>query len=213
MVGVASATGRSPLAERDLKQAGRRTRAGPPAIRYPPAMPKNAPKRRWFQFRLRTLLVLVVLVALGCSFLAPFRPDVSCSYQGSGTHMAVWGKKASHLRVAITNNGFLPVWYPTKATQSVSYTVALSRSFSDQADLGDGRCDYEEWDVLYPGGTVELQVETTVADMRESIKRQVADNEDSSQVDEAPLWLSVFLPLRDWRGCQSRCWNEPVRIE
>lgn len=180
------------------------------------AIMTNAPHtRRWLQFRLRTLLLLVVLIAVVCSVLAPFRPDVSFSYLGRDTHSNSVGNEESHLRVAITNDGFFPIWYPAKAGRSAGFVYQSSPPKLDLSMLDDVPYDmgYDEWLELRPGKTTELQVDDSTAFMKEILTEQSAGNDAQLKLLEEPLWFSVTLPVRDWRGRQAICWHEPFRIE
>lgn len=180
-------------------------------------MTKNSPKHlRWFQVRLRTLLLLVVLTSVACSFLlAPFRPNVSFSYLGRGTHINLSGSEENHLRVAITNKAFFPIWYPDKKELGADFEYRSSPSKPDLSKLDDVPYDlgYDDWCELRPGETFAFQVIDGVESVKEYLMEQSAGNEADLRVLEQPLWLSVTLPIRDWRGRQTICWHEPFRIE
>jgi hypothetical protein len=177
---------------------------------------ESPPKSRsWFQFRLRTLLLLAVLIAVVCSVLAPFRPNVSFSYLGRGTHIDLAGNEASHLRVAITNSGFFPIWYPAEAGDSAEYVYRPTPPTLDLSILDDAPYDmgYDEWLAIRPGETVEFQVDDNVASMKEHLTEKSAGNETQLQILDGPLWFNVTLPIRDWRGRQAIYWHQPFRIE
>ena len=179
-------------------------------------MTTEPPKHhRWFQFRLRTLLFLVVLIAVVCSILVPFRPKVSFSYLGRGTQIGLAGEEASHFRVAITNNGYFPIWHPAEAGRSAGFMYRLSPPKPDFRLLDDAPYDmgYKEWCRLRPGETVEFSVDDGVESMKEYLVEQSAGDEAQLRMLEGPLWFSVTLPIRDWRGRQAICWHEPFRIE
>lgn len=184
---------------------------------YAAVMTEHSPEHlRWFQVRLRTLLLLVVLISIACSiFLAPFRPNVSLSYLGRRTHIDLAGEETSRFRVAITNNGFLSIWYPAEAGRSAGFAYQSSPPKPNLGMLDDVPYDmgYDEWLELRPGETAEFQVDDSTASMKEVFTEQNAGNEALLKFLEGPLWLGVTIPVRDWRGRQTTCWNEPFRIE